>query len=60
MVSFWRVNYPFREWYLFAEVCSRNLQFGNSWTNPGYLDVETILSTPLAVETKNQQTTQES
>ena len=33
-------------WYIFAEVCSQNLQFGiDGNTNPGYMDVENMLST---------------
>ena len=36
-------------WYLFAEVCSRNLALGGN-TNPGYLDVEKMLSTWSVVE----------
>ena len=34
MVSFWRVTYSF---YLFAEVCSKNLQFGTRWKYQSWL-----------------------
>ena len=62
MVNFWRVSYPLRQGGIlsltfFPRVCSFALH-GN--TNPGYLDVETMLSKPLAVELTKQQTTQES
>ena len=58
MVSFWRVTYSFISLLKFVpRICSLALD-GN--TNPGYLDMETMLSTPLAVEMTKQQTTQES
>ena len=60
MLSFWRVSYPLRKGGIFSltffpRICSFALD-GN--TNPSYLDVETMLSTPLAVEMTKQQTTQ--
>ena len=62
MVSFWRVTYSFCKGGIsllkfVPRICSLALD-GN--TNPGYLDMETMLSTPLAVEMTKQQTTQES
>ena len=60
MVSFYRVNYPFRK----SDISSLKfvlgiggLALGNN-TNPGYLDVETMLSTPLAVETTQESRTE--
>ena len=52
MVSFWRINYPFQKGgtislIFVSEICSLELD-GN--TNPDYLDVEDVLSTPSAVE----------
>ena len=52
MVSFWRISFPFQEGgtsslNFVPEICSLELD-GN--TNPDYLDVENMLSTPSVVE----------
>ena len=61
MVSFWRVYYLFKKGGIFSlrfvpGICS--LALGGN-TNPGYLDVENILSTPSVVEMTKKQTTQD-
>ena len=55
MVGFWHINYPFQTGGISSlkfvpGICSLALD-GN--TNPGYLDVENMLSTPSVVEMTN-------
>ena len=52
MVSFWRINFPFQKGgtsslNFVPEICSLELEEN---TNPDYLDVENMLSTPSVVE----------